>query len=80
MSTHRYNVKAFARNAVLHMVDLDINEAKKPKLKVDKFIKSDAKKFIEKLNNQLKKHKFKENFSSWIEYCNTIKKLQLLQV
>ena len=35
-------VKAF-RNAVLHMVDLDINEAKKPKLKVDKFIKSDAK-------------------------------------
>ena len=69
-----YNVKAFARNAVLHMIDLDINEAKKPKLKVDKFIKSDAKKFIEKLNNQLKKHKFKEDFSSWIEYCNTIKR------
>ena len=68
-----YNVKAFARNAVLHMVDLDINESKKPNLKVDKFIKSDAKKFIEKLNNQLKKQKFKEDFSSWIEYCNTIK-------
>ena len=69
-----YNVKAFARNAVLHMIDLDINEAKKPKLKVDKFIKSDAKKFIEKLSNQLKKQKFKEDFSSWIEYCNTIKR------
>ena len=69
-----YNVKAFARNAVLHMVDLDINEAKKPKLKVDKFIKSDAKKFIEKLNSQLKKKKFKGDFNSWIEYCYTIKK------
>ena len=69
-----YNVKAFARNGVLHMVDLDINEAKKPNLKVDKFIKSDAKKFIEKLSNQLKKQKFKEDFSSWIEYCNTIKR------
>ena len=69
-----YNVKAFARNAVLHMIDLDINEANKPKLKVDKFIKSDAKKFIEKLNSQLKKHKFKEDFSSWIEYCNNIKR------
>jgi acetolactate synthase-1/2/3 large subunit len=69
-----YNVKAFARNAVLHMVDLDINEAKKPKLKVDKFIKSDAKRFIEKLSNKLKKHKFKEDLSSWINYCNNIKR------
>ena len=69
-----YNVKAFARNAILHMVDLDVNESKKPKLKIDKFIKSDAKKFIEKLTKKLKKQKYKKNFSEWLEYCNNIKR------
>ncbi len=69
-----YNVKAFARNAILHMVDLDINESNKPKLKIDKFIKSDAKKFIEKLIKKFKNQKLKQNFSKWIDYCNTIKR------
>ena len=70
-----YNVKAFARNAILHMVDLDINESKKPNLKVDKFIKSDAKKFIEKLSIELKKKKINKNYSEWKKYCNKIKKM-----
>ncbi len=69
-----YNVKAFARNAVLHMVDLDINEAKKPNLKINKFIKSDAKKFIEKLNSHLKKKKISQDLNSWMGYCLKIKK------
>ena len=70
-----YNVKAFARNATLHMVDLDINESKKPGLKIDKFIKSDAKKFIEKLIIELKKKNIKKNYSEWKMYCEKIKKM-----
>ncbi len=70
-----YNVKTFARNAILHMVDLDINESKKPNLKINKFIKSDAKKFIENLSIQLKKEKIKKNFSEWKMYCKKIKKM-----
>ena len=68
-----YNVKAFARNAILHMVDIDINESNKPKLKIDKFIKSDAKKFIEKLNGKLRKQKFSKDVSKWLDYCNSVK-------
>ena len=70
-----YNVKAFARNAILHMVDLDINESKKPNLKVDKFIKSDAKKFIHKLINRLSQNNYDQDHSSWIKYCKNIKNL-----
>ena len=69
-----YNVKAFGRNAILHMVDLDINESKKPNLKVDKFIKSDAKKFINKLIKKLSQNKNNQNYSSWLKYCTNLKK------
>ena len=69
-----YNVGAFARNAILHMVDIDQNESKKPKLKIDKFIKSDAKKFIRNLSKKLKKKKFKKNILKWQVYCENLKK------
>ena len=47
---------------------------KKPDLKIDKFIKSDAKKFIEKLIKKLHKHDFiKKNFE-WYNFCKNIKK------
>ncbi len=70
-----YNVKAFARNAILDMVDLDINESKKPNLKIDNFIKSDAKKFIEKLSTKLKKNKFNKKYLDWEVYCKNIKRI-----
>ncbi len=69
-----YNVKAFARNAILHMVDLDVNESKKPNLKIDKFIKSDAKKFIYKLLKKLTQKNFNQNYNNWIKYCKNLKK------
>ena len=69
-----YNVKAFARNAILHMVDLDINESKKPDLKVNKFIKSDAKKFIQKLIKKLTQYNFNHDHSHWINYCQNLKR------
>ena len=56
-----YNVKAFGRNAFLDMVDVDINESKKPDLKIDRFIKADAKKFINKLNHKLNLIRFNQN-------------------
>ena len=69
-----YNVKAFARNALLHMVDIDVNESKKPNLKVDKFIKSDAKKFIEKLSKILNRRNLSKNNFEWYDFCRNIKK------
>ena len=69
-----YNVGAFARNAILHMVDIDQNESKKPNLKIDKFIKSDAKKFINNLSKKLKNKNFKENILKWKVYCENLKK------
>ena len=68
-----YNVKAFGRNAILHMVDLDINESKKPNLKIDKFIKSDAKKFITKLTKKLSVSNYKFKNFNWTIYCKNLK-------
>lgn len=69
-----YNVKTFGRNSILHMIDVDANESKKPNLKIDKFIKSDAKNFIEKLDKKLQKKDLKSKYFEWINYCNKIKK------
>ena len=69
-----YNVKAFGRNAFLDMVDVDINESKKPDLKIDRFIKADARKFINKLNHKLNLSRFNQKYPNWIKYCNKIKK------
>ncbi len=68
-----YNVKAFGRNAILHMVDIDINESKKPNLKIDKFIKSDAKKFIKKLAKKLSVSDYRFENSNWTIYCKNLK-------
>ena len=69
-----YNVATFAREAIIDMVDLDINEAKKPGLKINQFIKSDAKKFLEKIKKNSKKiSKFTKNNIAWLNYCNKIK-------
>lgn len=68
-----YNVKAFGRNAFLDMVDVDVNESKKPDLKIDRFIKADAKKFINKLNRKLNLNRFNQKYPEWMKYCNKIK-------
>ena len=68
-----YNVKAFGRNAFLDMVDVDVNESKKPGLKINRFIKADAKKFIHKLNHKLELNRFNQKYPDWIKYCKNIK-------
>ena len=69
-----YNISAFAREAKIDMVDLDIKESQKPGLKINKFINADAKKFLQKLYN---KRKYIYNLNTknkkWLNYCNQIK-------
>jgi len=65
-----YNVKAFGREAFIDMVDLDKFESKKTDLKIDRFIKSDAKKFIYKIYKYSKRIKADKE---WIKYCINIK-------
>lgn len=65
-----YNVKAFGREAFIDMIDLDKFESKKTDLKIDRFIKSDAKKFIDKIYKYSKRIKAP---SEWIKYCINIK-------
>ena len=66
-----YNVKAFGREAFIDMIDLDKLESKKTDLKIDRFIQSDAKKFIDKLHKYSIKIKAP---NKWIKYCTNIKK------
>ena len=55
----------FAREAKKIVVDIDKTEHEKPGILIDKFIHSDAKKFLEKLN----KIKFNKDFSIWVKKC-----------
>lgn len=68
-----YNVKAFARNAKLYMVDIDENEIKKPDLNVYKGIKIDAKVFTNELLHKISSNPISTKISSWLDYCKEIK-------
>lgn len=60
----------FAREAKLIVVDIDEDEHKKNTVKIDKFIKADAKVFLE----EMLKEKVKKSCSKWIETVNHWKK------
>jgi len=68
-----YNPKNFAKNAKKIIVDIDLNELHKFKMKIDFKINMDAKLFIENLNSKSTKTNIKR-FSSWIKKCNEWKK------
>ncbi|RKJ42297.1 thiamine pyrophosphate-binding protein [bacterium 1XD42-8] len=66
-----FNQEGFAQRAKVYMVDADPYEAKKPGLKIEKWIYGDLKSFFRssftcKLN--------KEDHEEWITYCNRLKK------
>jgi len=68
-----YNPKNFAKNAKKIIVDIDVNELHKFKMKIDFKINMDAKLFIENLINKSTKTNVKR-FSGWIKKCNEWKK------
>ena len=68
-----YNPKNFAKNAKKIIVDIDLNELHKFKMKIDFKINMDAKLFIENLNSKSTKNNVKR-FSNWIKKCNEWKK------
>ena len=67
-----YNAKNFAAKAKFKiMVDIDPKELNKTDLKVDLKIKSDAKFFLKKLFDKLKKY---HSSNEWLDYCQSIRK------
>ncbi|OQX21093.1 MAG: hypothetical protein BWK75_03935 [Candidatus Altiarchaeales archaeon A3] len=63
---HEY--KLFAREAKVIVIDIDPEEHKKKTIKINKFINSDAKKFIEKLLEKCESEKF-EFSDNWLNKC-----------
>jgi acetolactate synthase-1/2/3 large subunit len=67
-----YNTKKFAsRSKFKAMVDIDLHELKKNDLKIDLGIQSDAKFFLQKLFQKLKKY---SSNKKWLNYCSEIRK------
>jgi len=67
-----YNAKKFAAKAKFKvMVDIDPKELNKTDLKIDLKIKSDAKFFLKKLFDKLKKY---HSSNEWLNYCQNIRK------
>tara|TARA_A100000164_G_scaffold179567_1_gene159580 strand:- start:741 stop:2519 length:1779 start_codon:yes stop_codon:yes gene_type:complete len=66
-----YNPKDFAKKAKYKiMVDIDKNELKKNDLNLNLRIKSDAKRFLEKLFSRLKSYK---SNNDWVDYCSKVR-------
>lgn len=65
---HEYS--KWAPNAKKIVIDIDKNEHCKNTIKIDNFIFSDAKYFLESLNKKIKKLK---NHKNWLNKCNLIK-------
>ena len=63
-----YNYKAFAREAIKIVVDIDVAEFKKPTLKVDVPIHQDAKRFIIDLLKNIENRNIGSK-DSWIKKC-----------
>lgn len=68
---HEYD--KFAPQAKKIVIDIDQEEHKKNTIKIDYFIKSDAKYFIEKLGNLARYTNYK-NEGAWLKKCQLIKK------
>lgn len=66
--------KAFARGAYKIMVDIDKSELEKPIIKIDLPIHQDAKEFILKLQNLVKKDPLNLKISEWLAYGKRLNK------
>ena len=67
-----YNAKNFAAKAKFKvMIDIDPKELNKTDLKIDLTIESDAKVFLKKFFNRLKKY---QSSDEWLSYCQNIRK------
>lgn len=65
-----FQQKEFAKNAKIIMIDIDENEARKPGLKIYKYIKADLKQF---LDETYKNHEKIVASKEWIGYCEKLK-------
>jgi len=68
-----YDYKQFAREAKVVVVDVDSSSHKKKTIKIDLFIQSDAKEFLEKMSRLLNKGKIALN-SKWLNTCMSWRK------
>jgi acetolactate synthase I/II/III large subunit len=64
-----YEYDQFARGATIVVVDVDETSHKKQSIKIDCFIKEDAKYFIKGLAHCLEKERFVVNDECWIKRC-----------
>ena len=67
-----YNWEFFAREAKKILVDIDESELNKPTLNIDIKIHSDAKYFIEQLDDNI--DNLSLDFTSWLNRCEKYKK------
>ncbi len=73
-----FNVEAFAPNAKIIMIDIDLNEALKPGLRIYKFIHTDLDEFFDMAESQMSEIKADED---WIKYCDTLmKKFPIIEI
>jgi acetolactate synthase-1/2/3 large subunit len=63
-----YNIKSWARNAYVVMVDIDKNELTKPTIRVDLPVESDAKYFLKELQKKIDFNKIKCD-TKWLNQC-----------
>lgn len=68
-----FNQESFAPNAKIYMVDADSEEAKKPGLRIERFLHSDLKQFFDKSRECVTVIEKKEH-EDWLDYCNCLKK------
>lgn len=64
-----YNWNFFARHAYKIQVDVDREELKKPMVKIDLPVCSDARVFLEELERQLDGYKPAAHHASWLAWC-----------
>jgi len=69
-----YEKEKFARAAYKIMVDIDMHEIKKPILKIDLPVNTDAKLFIREMIKQIKKKPLKMNIDPWLGYGRRLNK------
>ncbi len=65
-----FNQEGFASNAKIYMVDVDSEEARKPGLRIERFLHSDLKQFFEKCAECVLE---KQGHEEWVDYCNQLK-------
>jgi len=71
ISNTGYNPSEFAREAKVVVVDVEPASHKKKTVRIDKFIKGDAKEFLTKLNSNLEKVSIDKK---WIKFCSMWRK------